>query len=179
MAVPTQAIRIEAQWNGAAISARHWITLHLIDRGAHIEVRVSAPHYADPPPPDTPVGPTDRLWEYEVVELFIHGADDRYTEIELSPSGHHLVLQLQGVRQPVASMLPIQFESTIHGDRWTGTAVVDKKLLPEAPLRMNATAIHGSDSSRTYLSWVTLPGQTPDFHQPEYFHAITWATQAD
>ncbi len=176
MAVPIQAMRIEALWNGAAVSARHWITLHLIDRGEELEVRVSAPYYADPAPPSTPVGPTDRLWEHEVVELFIHGEDDRYIEIELAPSGHHLVIQLHGIRQPIASLLPIQFQATINDDRWTGTALIRKELLPPGPHRLNATAIHGSGADRDYLSWVSLPGTEPDFHQPAYFRPATWAT---
>jgi hypothetical protein len=174
-----QAIRIESEWNGAAVSARHWITLHLIDRGAQLEIRVSAPHYANPPAPNTAIGSTDRLWEHEVVELFVHGENNRYTEIELSPSGHFLVLQLEGVRQIVATMLPIEFTATINGDRWTGTALIDKELLPETPLKVNATAIHGSDPTRTYLSWLPLPGAVPDFHQPECFRPITWATLED
>ena len=176
MVVPIQAIRIESQWNGAAVSARHWITLHLIDRGTQLEIRVSAPYYGDPPAPSTPCGPTDRLWEHEVVELFIHGKNDRYTEIELAPSGHFLVLQLAGVRQIVASKLPLQFSATIHENHWTGTAFIDKKLLPDAPLTVNATAIHGGDSERTYLSWVPLPGVEPDFHQPSCFRPIIWVT---
>ena len=97
MTVPIQAIRIESEWNGTAISARHWITVHLLDKEAYIEVRVSAPYYGDPEPPNTPIGPAETLWEHEVVELFIYGPDDQYTEIELSPSGHHLVLQLNGI----------------------------------------------------------------------------------
>ncbi len=149
--------------------------MHLLDRDSHLEIRVSAPHYADPPPPSAPIGPTANLWEHEVVELFIHGPDNRYTEIELSPSGHHLVLQLEGVRNTVASMLPIQFEATIHADRWTGTAIIEKALLPDTPHRVNAAAIHGTDANRTYLSWVTLPGEAPDFHQPECFRPIVWA----
>ena len=167
MGVPIQAIRIESEWNGKAISATHWITLHLLDHGTDLEVRVSAPLYNDPVPPSAPVGPLDKLWEYEVVELFIYGANQRYTEIELAPSGHYLVLQLDGIRNPVASQLPIEYTAHIHQDRWTGTARIPKALLPPSPNQINATAIHGSGKERTYLSWIALPGDTPDFHQPK------------
>ena len=167
MAVPIQAIRIESEWNGNALSARHWVTLHLLDRETELEIRISAPYYGDPDAPMTEPGPTDRLWEHEVVELFIYGANLQYTEIELAPSGHHLVLQLDGVRNPVATKLPIAYEATIHSDRWTATAKINKSLLPAGPHRWNATAIHGSGDNRTYLSWIPLPGTEPDFHQPE------------
>ena len=174
MAVPIQAIRIESEWDGNALSARHWITIHLLDREGQLEVRISAPYYADPAAPTTPPGPTDQLWEHEVVELFIYGADDQYTEIELAPSGHHLVLQLNGVRNAVATKLPIMYEATIHGDRWTATASIDKALLPAGPHRWNATAIHGSKEHRTYLSWIPLPGDKPDFHQPEITQTLVF-----
>ena len=167
MTVPIQAIRIEAEWNGTAISARHWITVHLLYKVDHLEVRVSAPYYGDPTAPSTPIGPTDQLWEHEVVEIFIYGDKGKYLEVELAPSGHHLVLQLQGIRNVVASKLPLDFTATIHGDRWTGTARIDKDDLPGTPRRWNVTAIHGSKDERRYLSWNVLPGEAPDFHQPE------------
>ena len=166
MTVPIQAIRIEAEWNGTAISARHWITVHLLDKADHLEIRVSAPYYGSPQAPSTPVGPTDQLWEHEVVEIFIYGENEHYLEIELAPSGHHLVLQLRGIRNVIASKLPLDFTATIHGDRWTGTARVNKDHLPNSPRRLNATAIHGSKDARKYLSWNRLPGNEPDFHQP-------------
>ena len=167
MLIPIEAIRIESEWNGNAVSARHWITIHLLERERCLEARISAPYYGDPAAPDSQQGPTDGLWEYEVVELFLYGAKNKYLEIELSPSGHHLVLRLDGVRQIVESKLPLPYEATILGDRWTATAKIDKNLLPPGPLRWNATAIHGSHEQRTYLSWVPLPGEKPDFHQPE------------
>ena len=112
------------------------------------------------------------LWEHEVVELFISGPDEGYTEIELSPSGHHLVLQLADVRRPVARLLDIAFTAKVVGDQWTGTAQIPALLLPQEPWRINATAIHGSGAERIYLSWVALPGAAPDFHQPALFRAI-------
>ena len=166
MGVPIQAIRIESHWNGTAIHARHWITVHLLDKGETIEVQIRAPHYGSPPPPNHPIGPTDRLWEHEVVEVFIFGANGQYTEIELAPSGHYLVLQLNGIRNPVRSKLPISYVTTIHATRWEGSAHIPKNLLPAGPHRINATAIHGEGDDRIHLSWMPLPGDAPDFHQP-------------
>lgn len=153
------------------MSPSDWITVHLLEDSEGIEIRVQAPFYGDPAPPDAPVGTTDKLWEHEVVELFILGSDGHYTEIELSPSGHHLVLMLDGVRSPVATGLPMAFEVQVADGRWAGTARLDAAYLPPAPWRINATAIHGSGSERTYLSWVPLPGDEPDFHQPSVFRS--------
>ena len=176
MVVPIQAIRIESEWNGNALPAQHWITIHLLDHGTELEIRISAPYYGDPTAPMSREGPTDNLWEYEVVELFIYGSNHQYTEIELAPSGHHLVLQLDGTRNVVATKLPMAYTATIHGDRWTGAAKIDKRLLPKHPQYWNATAIHGSHENRTYLSWVPLPGDAPDFHQPKCVRPLRFET---
>jgi hypothetical protein len=112
------------------------------------------------------------LWEFEVVEVFIAGPGEQYLEIELSPTGHYLVLELDGIRRPVRTLLPIDFRAEIVGDQWTGLANIPKELLPQGPLRINATAIHGEGTARTYLSAVPLPGTQPDFHQLSCFRAL-------
>ena len=171
-------VQLTQTWDGRPAEPQEHVELWFALSAQGLRIGVDAPWHGDPPPSGPP-GPTDRLWEHEVVELFIHGPDNRYTEIELSPSGHHLVLQLEGVRQAVSTMLPMQFGATINGDRWTGTALIEKSLLPAEPHRVNAAAIHGNNADRTYLSWVPLPGPVPDFHQPECFRPIMWATNDD
>ena len=143
-----------------------------------LRVAVSAPFHDDPPPPGEP-GSTEGLWEYEVVELFVAGpADDDavpYTEIELSPWGHHLVLQLHGIRNRVATGLPIAFRTQRRGNLWLGVARIDMALLPQQPWRINAFAIHGVGDDRRYLAATPLPGERPDFHQPARFLALAIA----
>ena len=107
-----------------------------------------------------------------MVEVFVAGSEGKYTEIEMAPSGHHLVLQLDGVRNPVATKLPLQFEADVLKGRWRGVARIDIGLLPESPWRVNATAIHGTGAQRTYLSMAPLGGPEPDFHQPDRFQLL-------
>lgn len=173
MNTPIRLLRIDAWWDGRPAHRVHHIEVQWIERDAHIELRVDAPHYGDPTPPQIPMGPTDELWNFEVVEVFVAGPDDRYTEIELSPSGHHLVLQLDGIRRPVNTLIPVQFEAQVEGERWHGVARIDRGLLPPQPWRVNATSIHGSGADRRYMSMVPLPGSTPDFHQPSHFQRLT------
>jgi hypothetical protein len=97
------------------------------------------------------------------------GPDDRYLEVELGPHGHHLVLQLRGVRRPVADRLPIRFEATRSGSRWTGRAQVPASLLPPRPWRTNAYRIHGQGEGRRYLVHQPLGGDAPDFHRLDGF----------
>ena len=131
---------------------------------------VEAPFHSDPPPPGPP-GPTDGLWNHEVVELFLVGGDPAptYVEIEISPHGHHLRLRLEGRRNIVESGLPLTFEASIRKDRWQGLVRLPRRHLPPTPHRLNAFAIHGQGASRRYLAWTPVPGPEPDFHRLDLF----------
>ena len=163
---------IDKAWDGRLVpdEDRAILVARIDARGLHL--RIDAP-YAGDPPPDHPPGPTPELWNHEVVEFFLLGADERYTEIEIGPSGHHLVLQLEGCRNPVASELPMTISSLrILGGRWRAEALVPAKFLPKPPYRANAVAIRGQGTDRRYFSAVPLPGDAPDFHRLEHFPEV-------
>ena len=167
----THTLPIALTWDGQPARPDERVELRIEVAGGCLWIHVDAPFHGDPAP-TAPPGPTPALWEHEVVELFVLGADQRYTEIELGPHGHHLVLQLAGTRNVVAERLPIDFQARIHGDRWRGAANLPLELLPLGPHRLNATAIHGVGAERRYLSWVALPAEKPDFHQLHRFMNI-------
>ena len=162
---------IATTWDGRPLPAADQVRLQLDLEGPHLRVEVEAPFSGDPAPPTAP-GPTWGLWEHEVVELFVAGPGERYTEIELGPYGHHLVLQLAGVRAVVARELPLRFEARIEGDRWKGIAWLDRGLLPSGPHRINATAIRGVGEARGYFAWAPMPGPAPDFHRLEAWRPV-------
>jgi hypothetical protein len=154
-------------WDGDLLDVADRTTLRLTLDDASLRIEVDAPYAGDPAPAGPP-GATDRLWEHEVVELFVAGPDERYTEIELGPHGHHLGLRLDGIRTPVQTGFPIAFEAGIEGGRWTGTAVVARELLPERPARCNAYRIGGG----RHEALVAVPGPAPDFHRLDRF--VPW-----
>jgi len=162
---------VERTWDGLAADVQVRMRL---DLGAEVlRIDVDAPFHDDPPP-EGPPGSTDRLWEHEVVELFLvdrTGRSPRYTEIELGPHGHYLVLRLDGVRAPVEVGAEIGWETRRSGGRWTGEAVVPRVLLPAALTHFNAYAIFGEGEARTYLAATPVPGPAPDFHRLEHFAA--------
>jgi len=133
---------------------------------------VDAPFHGDPPPAAAP-GPVDRLWDYEVVELFLLGEDERYLEIELGPGGHHLVLALAGRRELVASGLPLDFAAHIDGARWSGRASLPLHRLPPGLRAANAYAIHGTGPARRHLAAHPVPGPLPDFHRLDAFPPLS------
>jgi len=157
-------------WDGSSATTGESARIRLGRHRGGLVIEVEAPFHGDPPPPARP-GPTDRLWEFEVVELFVaesappEGAVE-YTEIELSPHGHHLVLRFLGVRNVVDRALPLSFRAQVDGSRWSGRAVVPANYLPPEPWRANAYAIHGQGSGRRFLAAYPLPGPKPDFHRP-------------
>lgn len=165
---------IGRSWDGALLDADERTTLRIRYDEDELVLEVDAPFGGDPPPP-APVGPVDKLWEHEVVELFAIGAGEVYTEIELCPHGHHLVLQLRGIRNIVASKLPIRFEAVIGSGaspRWRGEARIARSLLPDPVLACNAFRVAGRGPTRRWQALVAVPGERPNFHQLD--RAVPW-----
>lgn len=173
MASLSELVEIGFTWDGAVADAseRAFVTLQPESRG--LRITVEAPYHGDPAP-DGPVGSFDGLWNHEVVEVFVSGLAPAgrptpYLEIELSPHGHHLVLDLLGVRNPLMTREDLPYEAVIHGARWEGVATVPWNWLPTRPNRFNAYAIHGLADARRYLAMTPVPGPQPDFHRLERF----------
>lgn len=166
------ALRIASTWNGEPACPDEIVELMLARRRDGLALTVEAPWFGDPPP-SAPVGRTDRLWEHEVVELFLAGPgaphDIPYLEVELAPHGHFLVLRFRGVRRLVGSEPRLDFAVRHDGERWTGRAHLPEAWLPPRPWRANAFALHGAGASRRHLAASPLPGPAPDFHQPDRF----------
>jgi hypothetical protein len=180
----THSLSIERDYRGRTLPpAQHAQIVVQLDAES-LTVEVDAPYFGDPAPPG-PVGPTDGLWEYEVSELFVADAAERYLEIELSPHGHHLVLELQGVRRVTRTRLPIDSQVTlvplpaaadaVVKGRYRGRARVPARYLPAQPTRANAYLIHGQGSERTYHAHSPPWGERPDFHRLESFVPLRFA----
>jgi hypothetical protein len=161
-----QELSIDQDFRGQLLPEAERAHVRLSRSGDELCIEVAAAYFADPAP-DAPVGPTDRLWEHEVCEVFIADAAERYLEVELSPHGHHFVLELQGVRRVVRSLLPIRYAARIdraHG-RFYGEARVPWGYLPPEASRVNAFAIHGPPERRRYHAHSAPGGDVADFHQ--------------
>jgi hypothetical protein len=178
-------LRIERDWQGRLLpqTDRALVTASLA--ADELVVEFDAPYFGDPPPPCA-AGSTPKLWEHEVVELFIADAGDHYLELEFGPHGHYLALELRGVRSIVRQGMPIAYEVRIElasarpaeGSgpigRYRGTARVPMSYLPLQPARGNAYAIHGTADARCYHASAAVPGDRPDFHRLEYFALLEW-----
>lgn len=168
---PSIVLPITSTWDGAPAAPSEIATVTLAWSDHALRVSIDAPFHGDPAPDAAP-GSLWGLWEHEVVELFVLGTDDHYTELELGPHGHHLLLRLEGCRNVVERELPVQAEWLRRQDRWGVVAVLPTAVLPPRPWRVNAYAIHGTGAARRYLAWAPVPGDQPDFHRLGCFRAV-------
>lgn len=163
-------LTIAHTWNGHALEPRQHVKLELEWRYNGLMLDLLAPYYADPAP-DAPAGPTDGLWDYEVVEVFLANGEN-YTEIELGPHGHYLVLCLNGYRQCVSKLHAIRYKHYHAPGLWMATALVPWELIPAGPWTFNAYAIHGQHEQRQYLAHFPVTGSQPDFHRLDCFQPL-------
>lgn len=88
--VPSHNFTISQTWDGQQLSpqSQFHFRLYVDQESGSLIVEIDAPFFNDPKVPSSvPVGSMPGLWDYEVVELFFLGEDDRYLEVELAPSG--------------------------------------------------------------------------------------------
>ena len=174
--------RIERTWNGAPARDGEQVRVGLAFTRDALIVHVDAPFHGDPPPGGA-AGRTDRLWEYEVVEVFLLGAADGYLELEVAPH-RHLFLEFAGSRNRVADDVPgIVWTTTHAGDppaegtqapsRWSGRLRVPSESLPDGALRWNAFACHGRDEQRRMLALHPSDLPAPDFHALRFYAPLS------
>jgi hypothetical protein len=117
-ALSTATLSIQHTWNHQPLAEAERTHLRISQHALGVQIAVDAPFFGDVAPPAATgvyAGATPGLWQFEVVEVFFLGHDDRYLEVELSPHGNHLVLALEGVRRVVAEGLPLMCSAQILG----------------------------------------------------------------
>jgi hypothetical protein len=109
------------------------------------------------------------LWHYDVVECFLLGAGGRYLEIELGARGHFLVLSFHGprARSDAHDGFAPHVEHRSDPGGWQTALVAPWALVPPGLHALGAfVAARGC-----HLSYAPLPGEAPDFHQPQAWSA--------
>jgi len=177
---------VASTWNGGALPKDEVTKVSVSASGIVVDARF----YDDVRPEG--IGRHARLWEHEVVEVFLAEgveATSRYVELELGPHGHWLVLGFEGYRQ--AMTLPervvVDYRASIDSvaqKRWRGELVLEHewwKGVLAATRRANAFAIHDGASSgiarRRFCAAFPAPrdAERPDFHRVDWFGDVTSA----
>ena len=164
---------IQCAWDGGPLHRGEWARVALEMDGGRgtLAIAIEAADYGDPAPPSPP-GAFPGLWEYEVVELFLLGEDERYLELEFGPHGHFLALWFHGERRRVDSNWTLTYRAERLPGRWAGQATISLEALPPGVHAFNGYAIHGQGAARRYLAASPVPGAEPDFHQLQHFRAL-------
>ena len=168
MTVLSRSFLINKLWSGESLPPRDNAEVSIEFDAHEFRIFIDAPFHDDPKPPAA-VGYTPRLWEYEVVEVFLVGDDGQYLELEFGPYGHYLMLWLSGPRVVTPRPLTCTYSITSRSSRWTAVAMCARSALPKSIARINLFAIAGVADQRRYMAWHPLPGAEPDFHQPGRF----------
>jgi hypothetical protein len=145
--------------------------------------------YFQSDPPTAPIGPLWKLWEWEVVELFIVGQEQHYLELEFSPHGHYLVLKLHTIRNIIQSLISLEYQSSLFPSsqfyyssinhhfmkksQWYGQAIIPFNLLPppyintteEYDYHINMFMCYQHNNKKQYAFAYPLEGKQPNFHQ--------------
>src|SRR5262249_5353154 len=172
-------LSIVTQWDGTPCTdtgLHGLVTLSAADAG--LRITASLPQQDMPHIPAAP--PCSRvanLWEYDVVECFVVGAE-HYLEVELGAGGHFLVLAFARPRicsKTYEDWTPqMAFEPAMApGISWRSSLLIPWTMVPVGIKGVNAYVI----SREHYLCYRPLPGSRPDFHQPDRFPAVRLAGQ--
>jgi len=179
----TVSYNITNLWNGtedtlsnATDKGGNQVTVKLQDFANFVRIEIDAPFYNDPPPPNGKPGePYDRLYNYEVAEtFFLCKNTSQYVELEFGAHGEHLVLFLNGRRNDIMKMLPLNYTASIDQKkkRWSGQADVPADYFPPNVTHFNAYAIHNQQingSEPIYKALYPSSGEKPDFHDLDSF----------
>jgi hypothetical protein len=164
---PIKLINIASSWNGKAIEEQRLkakVELLPGQGGYWLNALAQVSSQLPPEPP----GWHPRLYDYDVVECFLVGPEG-YLEVELGPGGHFLALSFDRPRHRIAEHPELQPNLKRSRTGWHAQVFLPDAILPSPILRYNAFAIWGPPSARQHLCFHPLPGEKPDFHQPERF----------
>jgi len=161
---------IDKLWSGEVCNderVKADVTLSLKKGGLFI--RVEAPVLHNQSIPNDPMGSrVEKLWTFDVVEIFLVGPGHQYLEIEIGAGGHYLILGFDSVRNKSNDYL--YFHPVIHFYKtnektWVSETEIPWSIIPENLRAMNAFMI----AVGQFLALSPLPGEVPDFHQPDHF----------
>lgn len=161
-------------WQGEALADDEVATVAVSAGG----IEVDAPLFGVDPRPEGQ-GHHGRLWEYEVVEVFLGrgpGRDAPYVEVEVGPWGHWLVLAFDGYRRPGVGSAPAVTGCAVERyerdgrRRWRARLELAGWSEAVAGAAVgNAYAIHTEPGGgRRHCAWrCPDDGRRPDFHAAE------------
>jgi hypothetical protein len=125
----------------------------------------------------------DELWTEDVAEIFIHRSSDEiqcYREFEISPKGDWLDLEINA-RQRSFLMCELKCRTLCDDEKWIAEMAIPLNCLtpnfnPNEIWRLNLFRIEGCEPDRFYSAWRPTNTPQPNFHVPERFGELCFAS---
>jgi hypothetical protein len=132
-----------------------------------------------------PSGRRDQLWDRDVVEVFLQPAGStgpHYKEFEVSPNGFWIDLDIgPGEKRNLQSGLRRRVKVDGQSKTWMAEMALPMKSLtaqfdPTKAWRVNFFRVEGTAEPRFYSAWRPTGTTVPNFHVPEAFDTLVFAT---
>lgn len=191
---PTQAswklaepLRFNADWQGKNADPERETEVRLLWTSEMLFLRFRARYrtitvFADA----EPNGRRDLLWDRDVAEAFLQPDRSnlrRYKEFEVSPNGFWIDLDIApGEKQDLKSGLQRRVILEEARRIWAAELAIPMKCLvgsfdPAATWRVNFFRCEGAKEPRFYSAWRPTGTPVPNFHVPEAFGALVFASK--
>ncbi|HAU65809.1 MAG: hypothetical protein UT30_C0010G0029 [Candidatus Uhrbacteria bacterium GW2011_GWF2_39_13] len=163
-------LKIEHLWDGSlCVDERLWADVSLVQNKQGLLIKTRSLILGNQNIPQAPTGTrVEGLWNYDVVEVFLVGPGHQYLEIELGAGGHFLVLGFDSIRHcshTFEMFYPQIYFKQSSEHYWSNEILIPYHMIPENIRAINAFAI----LSGQFLAYAPVPGEKPDFHQPDHF----------
>jgi alpha-galactosidase len=136
-------------------------------------------------PDADPNGRRDQLWDRDVAEVFLQPDPSRvrnYKEFEVSPNGFWIDLDIAaGEKRDLKSGLRRRVVMNEAAKMWVAELALPMKCLverfdPEAKWKVNFYRVEGAAEPRFYSAWQPTRTAVPNFHVPEAFGELVFAS---
>ena len=172
---PKVTPEIDSDWFGHLLKPSVQYSLSLGDDGVFFEASRQASAALMPSSREGEFCP--ELWRFDLAEFFLlEPKSGRYLEVNLAPNGAWWMCWFSDVRiaqEQQPEFAGVEAKGQSQNGTWSARIQIPKHLLPPLEdLRYNITFILNSPA-QTFHSVAKLPGEQPDFHQPDFFLPLT------
>ena len=181
-----KALRFDADWQGKNADPGRETEVRLLWTDQTFFLRFRARYRTITVFPDAQVnGRRDQLWDRDVAEVFLQ--PDRsnlrqYKEFEVSPNGFWIDLDIApGEKHDLKSGLKRRVIMDEGRKIWTAELAIPMMCLvasfdPAIAWRVNFYRVEGDKEPRFYSAWRPTRTAVPNFHVPEAFGELVFAT---
>lgn len=182
----TAPLQFNADWQGKNAEPERETEVRLLWTPESLFVRFRARYRTITVFPDAePNGRRDQLWDRDVAEAFLQPDRSnlrRYKEFEVSPNGFWIDLDIApGEKHDLKSGMKRRVVLDERRKTWIAELAIPMNCLvsdfdPTVAWRVNFYRVEGAQEPRFYSAWRPTGTPVPNFHVPEAFGELVFAT---